>query len=400
MTLFIGLTVIGLLGPSYILVGYPLLLATIVCLKRISGGHLELASWERPEDHKLPNITVAISAFNEGDIISRRIANLLETDYPCDKLEIFVVSDGSTDSTADEVLKNATAYPDYNIRLHVFAENLGRSAAYNYIHTEAFGEIMLYTDAETAFERGTIRAMAAAFVDPKIGVVGAEITYRSTGEETSFNRLYSYYRAFEYAMRRAETRLGVGCKTDGPATAGRRTLWQPLLPFEDVDQSTQLYLRAKGYRTVHVSEACAFDVSNNTSRQELRQRRRMTRKGLLSFAASWSWAYALAYPGFTAAYVSHKILRYFLPVFALVALIGALGIAGQSGVFGPALLALVTAFLISGVGARLPKVGRLLGLPYSLLISNLAYLLGIWDAFMRRAGGTYVPTRAVKSSKS
>lgn len=371
----------------------------IIGLGRIGGRHLDTIYWPRPSDNELPAVTVAISAFNERDIISARITNLLDTDYPRDKLEIFVVSDGSTDSTADEVRECAASNPDYNVRLHVFEKNLGKSLAFNHIHMEASGEIMVYTDAETAFERGTIRALAAPFVDQKIGLVGAEITYGSTGEETSFNRLYNYYRALEYAIRRAETRLGVGCKTDGPASAARRTLWQPLLPFEDVDQSLQLYLRAKGYRTVHVSEARAFDVSNSTSRQELTQRRRMTRKALLSFAASWSWANAHAYPAFTAAYVSHKILRYFLPVFAVVALIGVLGIAGQARVFWQVFLALLTVFLLSGVSARLPTVGRILGLPFALLIGNLAYLLGIWDVLMRRDSGTYVPTRTIKRSK-
>ena len=400
MLIFILLIGFGVLATFYVAGGYTIGLRALVGLRRLTGRALDPISWARPDDSALPGITIAIPAFNEGALIADRISNLLETDYPLDKVEIYIVSDGSKDDTGDHVRAMQSAHPQVAISLEEFTQNQGKNGVQNHITNAALHDVIVFTDSETRFEPETLRALVAPLADPQIGVCGGQIEYADITKGSSSSKLYQTYRKLEDTTRSLETQLGIGCKVDGPCAAGRRGYWRVLHAHEAEDQVLPLMARQAGLKTVHVAAAIAHDVANSRPKQELVQRRRMTRKALLSFKSSWSWTDAKTYPRFTAAYVSHKILRYFLPVFLILAAIGVLGLAAQAGLFWLGVALMVGSLLASMFSASQPKYGRFLGMPYALFYSNLALLLGIWDALLGRSIGTYVPTRTIGKPKA
>lgn len=399
MEFFVGLAIIGTLSALYVVAGYPVLLAATVRLTRILGGRLDPVAWEPPEDHELPGVTIAIPAFNEEDLIAARITNLLDTDYPREKLEVLIVSDGSSDNTVSEVQRIIGAHPSFRIRIEEFADNRGKSAVQNCITEMAGYDVIVFTDCETRFCPHTLRALVAPMKDPTVGVCGGVTQYIDKAEDNAFSKLYQAYRCLENTTRRLETQLGVGCKIDGPCAAGLRGSWRALLPHEAEDQVLPLMARQNGKKTVHVEQAFSYDVANSHAKQDFVQRRRMTRKALLSFKSSWGWSHFSTHPWFTAAYVSHKLLRFFLPVFLALSLLSLIGVAAELNAVWLALSVVFGTLVLSSFGARLPKLGRIFGLPYAFLIGNLAFLMGIWDAALGRSQGAYVATRKVGRSK-
>jgi cellulose synthase/poly-beta-1,6-N-acetylglucosamine synthase-like glycosyltransferase len=393
MTLSLLLLLIGVLGAAYPLGGYRLALGALVAARRRAGARLHPTSWPAPDDAAAPGLTVLIPAFDEEEIIAARVENLLACDYPPDKLEVVVVSDGSTDGTVDAVRRVAAARPDRTVRVHAFHENRGKHAVQNWTAEHAAHEVLVFSDAETRFEPGTLRALAAPLADPSVAVVGGRVAYAARSGESGFGRMYRLYRGMEDALRRDETRLGVGCKTDGSCTAARRAIWRELAPFEAEDQTLPLLARLAGLRTVNAPDAVAHDAENARARQEFEQRRRMTRKAVMAFLHRWSWRAAARHPAFTAAYVSHKLLRFALPLFLLLALAGGLGAAAAAGALIPLLLALLAGLAASPLLARLPGVGRIAGLPYAFLVANAAMAAGVVDGLTGRAPSAYVPTR-------
>nr|MDQ3744409.1 glycosyltransferase [Acidobacteriota bacterium] len=140
---------------AYTYVGYPLLVAAFA---RLRPRPVRRAPLE-------PKVTVIITAYNEERDLAAKLENTLALDYPKEKLEILVASDCSSDRT-DEI---ALAYSARGVRLHRQAERLGKTAAQNSAVELASGEIILFSDATTLYERDVLRALVPSFADESVG---------------------------------------------------------------------------------------------------------------------------------------------------------------------------------------------------------------------------------------
>lgn len=378
---------------AYVYGGYGALLRLLLSVGGRSDGVGDSESAQDPTDEELPSVTVFVSAYNEADRIGTRIDDLLDQDYPFDKLEIVVVSDGSTDGTEDEVRRKIREHPDRDIRLIAFEENRGRAVAQNMMPSEARHDILLSTDADTVFETDFLRKIAAPFSDPDVAVAGGTLVYRELESDVSAS-IQDYW-GYELALREAEQELGVLTKVSGPCVAYRKGIWRPIEEFEDVDRVAVFFARKQGLRAVHVWDAVCYDTPNQHWRQEIRVRRRMTRKGVLSIFNRWRWEDIRREPMFTFALYSHKVARYPTPVYSLALGASALyllqrmmGIGPAIGVLGLAALALWTAAATGSASARW-ATGRL----KSFLLANAGFAWGLLDVATGNREGRYRPTR-------
>src|SRR5262249_61900646 len=159
-TLFLATLVV----LAYHYVGYPLTLAVLARFRR------DVAV--RPGT-STPSVTLIISAYNEEDVIARKLENALALDYPKDRREIVVASDGSTDRTADIVRGFAPA----GVVLHEYRSNRGKNAALNDSVPQARGEIVVFTDANGMYRPDALRRLVAYFDDLRVGSVCGELVY-------------------------------------------------------------------------------------------------------------------------------------------------------------------------------------------------------------------------------
>jgi biofilm PGA synthesis N-glycosyltransferase PgaC len=194
---------------------YPLVIALA---GRIFALEVKRSDWE-------PEVSVLIAAYNEEKDIVRKIKNCLELDYPAEKLEILVGSDGSTDNTA----RLAEAHASGRIRVFDYPENRGKTVVQNDLAAASRGEILIFTDAASFLNRDALRSMARNFADPRIGAVAGRMRFVGTDENINTHSQGLYWR-YEVKIRELESGLGSLIGVDGPLYAVRRDCYVPLAP--------------------------------------------------------------------------------------------------------------------------------------------------------------------------
>ncbi len=366
----------------YVYVGYPLLLCALRAVRLmhpIVTGTIA------------PSVAVIISAYNEEKAIAGKLENSLSLDYPRDALEVIVASDGSTDGTNNIVQK----YEARGVKLVALPTNQGKSAAENAAVAQSSNEILVFTDANVMLRPDALRRLVAPFADPGVGCVVGQVTYRNLGDTSISEGEGSYWR-YELFLRQKENEVGNFAMGSGPIMAIRRLLFCPLDPDVGEDFVLPMQVAMAGYRVVYepgaISEETLFQ---NKAGDMFRSRVRVISKDLRGLFLCRSILNPFRYPLYAWGLISHKLLRWLIPYFLLVLLfsnlflldqpIYKLSIIGQAVFYGLA--------LCGWVWQRGGKAPRLLGIPFSFCVVNLAAMVGVGRFLIGKKSGRWVPMR-------
>jgi len=348
----------GLIVYSYAI--YPLLLALVP--SRRHEGPVESSEW--------PSVTVLVSVYNEEKHITERIENLLMLDYPRDKLEIIIGSDGSTDRT-NELVRNST---DPRVKLRAFDQRSGKPGVLNRLVPQTRGELLVFSDANAMFAPDALQKLARHFADRKIGGVCGRLVLHGENSETDegpYWKLETYLKARESAV---DSCLGA----NGAIYAIRKSCWPGIPDNTFVDDFViGMRVREQGLRVIYDTEAVAVEELPRSVGHEMTRRIRI---GAGDFQALvLCWRSLLPWRGFhSIAFWSHKVLRWIAPFLMIIALISNLVLLPHP-VFA-VLLALQLAFyLLAIIGAVMQ--GRkivLFSAPHYFVVINLALLFGFF----------------------
>ena len=368
---------------AYTYVGYPLLVAAFA---RLRPRPVRRAPLE-------PNVTVIITAYNEQRDLAAKLENTLALDYPKDRLEILVASDCSSDRT-DEIARSFAAR---GVRLHRQAERLGKTAAQNSAVELASGEIILFSDATTLYERDVLRALVPSFADPSVGCVAGRLVYVDPAE-TGVGRGAKSYWGYETFLKTHESRACSLIGASGCLYAVRRAAYVPLYHEACSDFIIATKMVEQGLRAVYEPSAVCTEETNRRSDKEFRMRVRVIAQ---TFTDLWRHR-AMLNPlraGFYAVeLLSHKVLRYAVPVFLACLLLASAALA-PSGLFFAAVFALQACFyLAAAAGWLLERAGarvRLLALPHYFVLANAAVVLAFYK-FLR--GERYARWEPIRES--
>ncbi|HVC11881.1 MAG TPA: glycosyltransferase, partial [Burkholderiales bacterium] len=370
--------------------------AAIVLLAYVYRGYewlLRAASAMRPRltPHPAPGgaaplLTVLITAHNEAGRIEHRIANVLASAYPRDRLEVLVASDGSDDGTDDLVSRLAATHP---VRLFASGGRLGKTETQNRALKEARGEIVVFTDAETEFAPDFLREIVRPFEDPAVGMTTGRIDLMDASGVVA--RSQGFYWSFEMRVRDLESRLGILAVGSGQAMAVRKALIRPMDPSIGEDCIVPLDVALQGFSVVHCGAAVARDTFVADPAKELRTRIRMT---LRNWQGTWSrprLLNPLRHPGYALALWSHKILRWVSPFYMLAATVCIAALARDRLYLGLAVLA-----ALGYLGAALGWLGGLRGKRvtvatqlYAFVLANLGFAIGVTRALLGHEIRTY-----------
>lgn len=347
----------------YLYLGYPLLLwlLTRVVRRPIQRGSAT------------PRVTVIVVAHDEERWIGAKVRSTLALDYPGDRLEVLVASDGSTDRTEQIV----AACDDERVRL-LRLPRRGKAFALNDAAAAATGEILVFTDANSRIRRDALRKIVRNFADREVGgVCGAKLTLPAGGDTTELGE--GLYWRFDQWQKTLETRLGNVFAADGTLYAIRHDLYVPLRDAavaDDIAISARVVLQGK--RLVFEPEAIAEEPAPERGDHELSRKIRVTNHSLRALLGlrSGLWSRGL----YSFELLSHKLLRHLSPFFLVAAAVGAVLLAPTSAVARTALAALAALGLLGGLGAlgREHGWGRhpVFAFPYYFLLVNSAALLG------------------------
>lgn len=291
---------------AYAYVGYPLL--------------LWLRSWWSPRPvmrgMEAPRVSAVMVVRNEEGNITQKLENLLTLDYPPEKLEVVVVSDGSTDGTVTAL--SEFARHDSRLRTVVKAESHGKAAGLNDAMATAAGEVLLFTDARQQIETQALRLLIENFSDPAVGAASGELMLGDPARGETGKGMGLYWR-IEKKIRELESASGSVAGATGAIYCARRDLLDPLPEgtiLDDVLLPMQVVRR--GSRVIFDARARAWDSPDlGSSREFARKVRTLSGNYQLLQLAPWLLGSSNA---IRFEFVSHKLMRLVVP-FALLALL-------------------------------------------------------------------------------
>ena len=259
----------------YVYLGYPALIALIGLIrnKKIHKGPFE------------PTVTILIAAYNEQDVIESTLKNKLDLDYPKEKLEIIVISDGSTDKT-EEIVRR---YEGENVRLVRQEPRAGKTSALNMAAPQAKGEIIALSDANSLWAKDALAKLAGNFADPSVGYVTGKMVYTNPDGSVVGDGSTAYMK-YENFLRSAEMGVGSIVGVDGGIDAVRKNLYQPMNPDQLPDFVLPLKVIEQGYRVIYEPDAILKEPSLKEPRDEYRMR---VRVALRSLWALWDMRHLL-----------------------------------------------------------------------------------------------------------
>jgi len=327
-----------------------------------------------------PMVSLLIPAYNEEEVLPAKLTNSLSLEYPKDRLEVVVASDGSTDRTCAV----AASFADRGVRLLAFPERGGKAALLNRAVPQLLGEVVVFTDASCLLDRRALRRLVSNFADPVVGAVCGRYRFvaktssgRSGGEGA--------YWQFEAWLKRMEGALSSILGAHGALYAIRRFLFQPL-PDGAINDDYLIPMRVveQGYRAIYDESAVAEELTDATTRGELSRRTRITVGNYQQ--TIWLWRLLNPFRGWIAwQFFSHKVLRTLTPVF-LIALLGSSVALMQEPLYAAVFAAQGIFYGMAIVGAQCEQRGRPIGLfmvPFYFSLANLAALLGLLKFLLR-----------------
>lgn len=389
--LFLAALVVTSIGCAwYVYVGYPLL---VWMLARLFGRPAVPAPSEAAD---LPFVSLVIAAHNEGEVINDRIQNALALEYPRDRFEIMIVSDGSTDSTNVIV----ESYANRGVKLLAFEKNRGKAAALNDAFREVKGDVVVLSDANTNMAPDAVRRLAEWFVDPEIGVVCGKLMLVDPVSGRNVDGVYWKYENF---LKKCESRLGALLGTNGAIYAIRRNLFPGMTDGLVIDDFViPLMARLKsGCRLQFDPRAVATEETPIEIGNEFKRRSRIGAGGYQALGMLWPLLNPRrGWISFT--FLSHKVMRWLCPFFLIAAL--ALNLVLLESPVFLVLFALQAAFYATAVAFLFlpakPRFLRYLKLSTMFVLMNAALFIGFFRWASGRQRGTWNRTVRAGSAVS
>ena len=357
-------------------VTYPLALWAIT---RVRGGRSETAE----PNGEFPSVTLIVAAHDEEAVIERKVRNALALDYPRDRLELIVASDGSSDRTV-ELARAAGA------DLVLDLPRVGKVRAQNTAVERARGELLGFSDANAFWATDALRHLIARFADPRVGYVCGQVRLEAEG---GGNEEGAYWR-YEMAVRELESELGGITAGNGAIYATRRDAYIVLDSSRGHDLCFPFTLTKRGWRALYAPAAVAEEKMAPTIGGEFERKRRMMnrtwgvvlRDGMLS-PRGYGPLYAFQM-------LSHRALRYASPFLHLIALATNVALLGDGAVYTVVLAIQAAVLLAALLGSVVPIRPFRLARYYAMVEASI--LSGLWD---RARSGTAVTWEKVEGTR-
>lgn len=365
----------------YVYAGYPLLLALI----RACGGRRPVQA----ADHT-PPVTLIVSAYNEASVIGEKIANSLALDYPADRLEVLVVSDASSDGT-DAIVQGVG---DPRVQLLRMTERGGKTLGLNAAVRAARGEVLVFSDANAMYRQGAVAALTRNLADPRVGAVVGESTYSEL--EGAADEKESLYWRYEVVIKRLESDIGSAVGGDGAIYAIRKSLYRPMRADALSDFVNPLQIVQGGHRCVYEPQAVCVEKAAGDFEREFRRKVRIVNRAWRAMLSMKSLLNPLRYGFFSIELLSHKVLRWLVPLFLVALLLVNATLLDSGWIYRLAMAAQAAFYLLALAGyaaRRSTHMPALLSIPYYFCLVNVASARGILDAFRGKTYTTWTTVR-------
>lgn len=366
---------------AYAYVGFPALLAIRSVVRP--------RPWRRSEGHR-PTVTVVIAAHNEEAAIGAKVANVLGLDYPADRLDCVVASDGSADGTVAAAIR---AGGDRTVVLDL--PRSGKAVALNHGVEVASGEIVVFTDANSHLDDDAVTRLVAPFADPAVGGVAGDQRYQADGD-TGADGERAYWNLDRW-LKMAESRAGNVISATGALYAVRRDLTRPIPDGVTDDFAMSTGVIDQGRRLVFEPKAVAWEPPSPALGGEYRRKVRVMTRGFRSVILRRRLLDPRRSGFYAVQLLSHKVLRRLVALPLLVALAASVPLRRRSPLYALALAAQVVVHGLGLAGVVLSGTAagrrRALSIPAFFTMVNAASLHAVANILTGRRIDRWTPAR-------
>jgi cellulose synthase/poly-beta-1,6-N-acetylglucosamine synthase-like glycosyltransferase len=371
---------LAVLAVLYVYAGYPILLGLIASVRQRR---------QSPPDY-LPSISILIAACNEEAGIEKKLQQTLALDYPADKIEVLVLSDGSQDRT-NEIVRG---FPDSRVRLVRIAERRGKTNAQNEGVKQASGEVLVFSDATTVYHPQALQYLAGNYQDPRAGAVSGRYQYfDSEGVSPTGLGTIAFWN-YENRIKVWQSRISTLTGCCGCIYSVRKSAYTELAPDIISDLVQPLWVIQKGYRVAFEERALAYEQTTESTREEFAMRVRVITRGMRGLLSVPELLKPWKHPWIAFQLFSHKILRWMVPVLLLL-LLASSAVLVQRPYFRIALILQLCFYGLALLQLVVPmhRQWKPLGIPLYFCTLNAAAVLGIIELLRGRKYVVWQPVR-------
>ncbi len=329
----------------------------------------------------LPTVSIILAVHNGAALLRQKVAHLLSLDYPQDRMEIEIVSDGSTDGT-DDILKE---FQDPRVKCFRCPEHSGKAAALNMGMGSATGEILLFLDIRPWIESNALQLLISNFEDPRVGCVTGELVLRDDGHNAGARAVGGLYWRYEQWIRNCEAKVDSPLGVYGGFYAIRRELASSLPEGTILDDMLQpLSVIRQGYRSVLDLRARVYDIWPKSLQGEFHRKvRTLAGNFQLLQLAPWllSRQNRLRFE-----LISHKLMRLLVPLLLVILLASSALLANHSFLYKGALASQIVFYLLAALGSarNIPILTRIAAPASAFCMLNAAVVVGFYKFLFTR----------------
>ena len=372
----------------YTYIGYGMLLYVMVLIKRLFCKTSQDPIL--PDNDQLPDVTLMICAYNEEDIIREKMENIRQIDYPADKFCVMWVTDGSNDGSND-LLKQ---YPE--VTLVYSPERKGKAMAMQHGLKVNKAEYVVFTDANTMLNANAIREIVRQFMKPNVSCVSGEKRVAARTNDQIAAEGEGLYWKYESTLKQWDSDLYSAMGAAGELFAVKMSDYREAPTNALLDDFMMSMLIVKdGHRIAYTSEAYAMEYGSANMYEESKRKRRIAAGGLQSIWWLRSLMNPLKYPVVSFLFISHRVLRWSITPFTMLALIPlnialvALNAGVIYTVIGILQLIFYAAAALGWLQTKTGRHGGLLYVPYYFLFMNVNVFRGISYLRSHSTSGTW-----------
>lgn len=346
------------------------------------------------DENELPLVSVIIAAYNEESVIVEKLDSVLQSSYPDDKLEILIGSDASSDKTIPLVKEMSQKFP--LIRCFDFSERRGKPSVVNDLVSHSKGEILILTDANVIFSTDTIINLIRHFKNQSIGLVDTHMVNRGLKKE-GISYQEKAYISREVQIKHMESLIwGTMMGPFGGCYAVRREDYSDVPPHSLVDDFyINMKVLEKGKKAVNELESVVFEDVSNSMRDEFRRKVRISAGNFQNLGRFRQLLWP-PWSGTGFAFLSHKVLRWFGPLFLILTLVANIFLVRHSVFYSLTLAGqLLLMFGIPFFDWMLKKINihlSVVRLAVHFYAMNLALLVGLFKYLKGIRTGIWKPT--------
>lgn len=264
---------------------------------------------EKKTDYE-PTVTIMIVAHNEEKVIKEKLENVIDVDYPKDKLKILVTSDNSTDETNDIVEKFIKNNKGFNISLYKVKERKGKTNAQNEAAKLVDSEILVMTDANAMLDKKCVRELVSSFID-NVSYVSGKLNYVNKNDNLTSKTENTYW-DLDTKIRDIESNIQTITAGNGAIYAVKTSEYHDFDPVMCHDSIMPLYYSLQGKRAIANHNAIAYEKAGENDEDEFKRKVRMSRIVLKFILPSIKILNIFKYKWYTFFYLGHRTSRYLL----------------------------------------------------------------------------------------